>query len=510
MAVIGLVTIALTAIPVSSAAELLPRAEQVASPREAPALAQMLALAMANSEARGDLLPQLDRMLASTAGPTPLRGLVQFLRAGALLDANRGREASPAIEESIRLLPSYTAPLLLAMSIEAYNDRPALGADYLLRAAALAPEDVLNVDDYELSNLVTRLDERDEMRRLNRIAGRLFEIGWHGNDASLRSSLARRLIRERLLAGDYQGARSLLPNLLLPGDAREMLLGNEYSALWPDLEVWTGPRQTRQWSSYLNEARARWQASRDPVFAEPYVRALVTAGHNRTLVDEMLPILMARLDARGDYRLIWAAASVAKALARLGRWDEADLLYAHTMEVWPLGSDANAINLAANRALLHLYRGDAAVALREIDAVIAEIPRWGGAVSPGPLAAIHFVRACALQQMGRRAEAVSSVALAAANGSPETLVDLYLCLDQPDAARNALIEALRRDSSRAFAIDLVQIDDRPPLPSSFGRGMRAKWDALRADPRLREAVARYGRILPYSLESGAPAEAASR
>lgn len=501
--------IALAAVPSPAAAELLPRPEQIATPRERPALRRLAAMITGPYAARTDPMPELDRLLGDVAEPTPLRGFIQYLRAYQLFYTDRGREASQAIDESIRLLPAYSGPLLLGVSIEGFNDRPAKAADYLLRAIALAPDDARAVEDYTLDNLSARLRQYHEERRLELLAERLFAIGWLGDDLELRSSLAQRAIRARVRDGDLAGARATLPHLAVPDHARELLLMNDYRAIWPDIEGWTGPRQARQWEAYLREITARWQASRDPEAAAPYVHGLRRAGHYRTIVREMLPALMRRLDRQRDYGQVWAVSPVASALAWLGRWDEADALFAHVLLTWPLGSDANALNFTANRARLRLLRGDWAGALGTIEATLADVPRWGGAVSPAPLASMHFVRACALHQLGREDEALTSVSIVLQAAVLETVVDLYLCLNRPEAARAALIDALASDAGRQEVVEFVQIDGTPPLPSDFGRELEARRNRLRQDPLLREAALRYGRILPYSVQAGAPPEASA-
>jgi len=282
---------------------------------------------------------------------------------------------------------------------------------------------------------------------------------------------------------------------------------NDYRAIWADIEGWTGPRQARQWESYLRETGARWQASRDPETAAPYVRALRSAGHSRTIVRDMLPTLMRPLDRERDYGQLWAIGSVADALARLGRWDEADALFGRALQTWPLGSDANAFNLSANRARIRLLRGDWAGALAAIEATLADVPRWGGAVSPGPLAGMHFIRACALHRLGRGDEALSSVGLVVGAAALDAVVELYLCQQRPEAARTALLDAIAGEAGRQKMVEFVQVDGTPPMPSDFGRELEDGRNRLRRDPQLRAAALRYGRILSYSAQAGAPPEA---
>jgi hypothetical protein len=493
-----------------ASAEPLPDPTRIATPRERAAVERLMALITAGESARASRLAELDLLLASLPEPTALRGYAQFLRTVALLAADRDREARAAIEESIRLLPAYSGPLLLAAQIEAFGDRPGSGADYLLRAASIDPEIVRDAPDFELSALIGRLRQHDEDRRLLRLAERLFEIGWQGEDLDLRSSLAADLIRARLGSGDLAGARAALPNLVAPDDARRLLIATAYRPLWPAIEEWVGPLQRRQWQVYLTEVGARWRASGDPSHGASYARALARAGHDETLVREMLPVLMARLDAQNDYFLLWAVASVAAALARMGRWDEADALFAHMLLTWPLGSDANALNLVANRARTRLLRGDAAAALSMIDAAIADAGRYQGQVSIAPLGAMHVVRACALHRLGRGAEALRSVAIAAAGTSVDGVVNMYVCMGRPEAARTVLVDRLAREEMRAQVAEFVQIDDDRPAQSEFARFLHAGREALRGDPTILERVRPHARVLHYSARAGVPSEAAAR
>lgn len=502
--------LALPPVATPASAEPLPDPTLIATPRERAAVERLTALVTAGESARANPMAELDLLLASLPEQTPLRGYAQYLRAIVLLGEDRDREARSAIEESIRLLPSYSGPLLVAARMEAFGDRPAMGADYLLRASEIDPEIVRDSGDFELSALISRLRQTDEDRRLVRLAERLFEIGWQGEDLDLRSGLAADLIRARLGAGDVAGARAALPNLVAPDDARRLLIATAYRPIWPALEEWVGPLQRRQWQVYLTEVRARWRASRDPRHAASYARALSRAGRDETLVREMLPVLMATLDARDDYFLLWSVASVAEALARMDRWDEADALFAHTLRTWPLGSDANALNLAANRARLRLMRGDSARALPMIDAAIADAGRYRGHVSVAPLGATHFVRACALHRLGRGAEALRSVVIASAGAPVDSVVSMYLCMGRPEAARTVLIDHLAREEMRAQIAEFVQIDDEQPVASEFARSLHAGKQALKGDPPFLERVRPHARILHYSARAGVPPEAAAQ
>jgi hypothetical protein len=244
-------------------AELLPPPEQAVSESELAPLSEMLdALGTADPADPKAMLAVFDKMLEKLPEPTKFRGLVQYYRAGILTSESRTGESQDAIEESIRLLPGYSGPLILAAWIYSYSERPGTGADYLLRASRLDPEEVRKVDDYEIGNLLLRLRNARDDQRLETVSERLLEIGWTGTGVSTRSGLALEVIERKMEEGDVAGSRALVSKLLLPSHSRTLLVANRFKDIWPDVEKWAGPKQERQWSIYLAEARDRWQASK--------------------------------------------------------------------------------------------------------------------------------------------------------------------------------------------------------------------------------------------------------
>lgn len=486
-------------------AEPLPRLDQIGAPE--PVLREISDLMVSLEQPNAVRIQRLDALLAQIREPSQVRGFVQFLRAVNLNAGARTSEARIAADEAIRLLPGFSAPLLLASYLETYADRPGIGADHLLRASEIDPAIVRQIPPYELDNILSRLSGHHDVRRLGRLAERMIEINWEGADVDLRSQLGLQAIRARVAAGNVEGARALVPQLVSPQHTRSLLIDNRYRALWSDLETWGGSRQERQWPLYLSELKARFEASGDLEAAQRYAGGLRLAGHHRTVVHALAPLFARPLDRERDYDLLWVAPALADSLARLGRWDEIDPLFARAMQTWPLGSEANALNLAGNRARYRLFAGDAAGALRDLEAVLADAQRRTGEVTRGALAAMHIPRACALNSLGRGHEAVESVAAVSSAGDPAYAASLHLCFDRLDAARAALIEGLENESSREDVLAWVQPADVVPMQSDYGRRNAARGAVLRRDPALLAAVARYGRILPHPPSAGAPPEA---
>jgi tetratricopeptide (TPR) repeat protein len=485
--------------------KFLPPIENIALPAERPVLNEFAASIARSAADPAALLDAGDKALAKLPAPTKLRGMIQFMRAGALSALKRHLDALDAIQESVRLLPDYSAPLIEASSIYAYLNRPGEGADYLARAMDVDPQTVRTVDDYEIGNLMLRLDVARDERRIRALSDRLLGIGWLGTRLGSRSSLAVEAIKRRANQADVAGARALVPKLLVPSHSYSLLMDNQYRALWPDIETWAGPKLERQWTTYLAEAHARWTASKSAQSSRDYLSALLAARHYKTAARDLLP-LFEKPDRLQDFELVFAVNPLAETLARLGRWKDAEALFARAQTVWPIKEQANALNIAANYAVFLLVEGRYAEALERMDEAMAEARRWGSEVNLNAVAAMHHYRACMLHQLGRDAEAGISMAVAAASETPTEVASLQLCLGNAQAAKKALIAGLEQEDLRDGIIGFMQPPSDGPLPSDYARTMGARLDALRTDPDLLRAIAKYGRVVPWPENAGAPAE----
>jgi tetratricopeptide (TPR) repeat protein len=451
------------------------------------------------------MIAALDAALVKLREPTPLRGFVQYARAGALMQLSRWAEATDAIEESIRLLPDYSAPLITGSMVHAYSNRAGIAADYLIRASFADPVSVRTIDDYEFDNIVRRLTNDGETRRIEALSERLIAIGWVGTTLRGRSSVVRDAIKRRVDAKDFEGARQLIPKIIVPDHARELLVSNAYAAIWPDIDRWAGTRLEKLWPIYLGEARARWSASKDSASAQDYINALEHAGHDRTIIREFAP-QFDRLDAKKDYDLMYVAGRVADALARQRRWAEGIRLFEAAQMAWPLGEDANALNIIANRAKFELYQGKYGDALAHMDRAIAEALKRGAEINTNALASMHQIRACILAELGRPREASTAAAIAATFQTPDRTAHMQLCIGNQVGAKKTLLSALEDSAKRQHALELMQMPGIELPPGDYGDRLRARYAHLKADPNLLSAVARYGRILPYRTGEAAPAE----
>ena len=433
-----------------------------------------------------------------------------MMRAPLLLDEGKAREAMAAADESVRLLPDYSAPLLTAMDVYAYSDRPGQAADLLLRVSETDPQSVQLIDDYDIGNLLHRLDAVHDDKRREAIADKLLAVGWVGKRLESRSGLAYEAIKQRVASQNISGARALIPDLIVPADAYALLADKRYEPLWPDLETWAGPKLERQWSIYLREAQERFRASKAIENVRSYVTALQSAADDQRMINEVLPLLSQDLDPEHDIEFVFVVAPVAGALQRAGRWREVNDLFKRAERVWPLGSSTNALNVTANHARSLLWEGRPAEALALMDRSIEDAKKWGGGVNFDAINTMQLERACALHQLGRDGDTGTSIAAAVSGGDPDTIVTLDLCLGDVAAARNTVIQAFRTESARSSAIMLMQKPISTRCRSKYCDDLEVRFSQLRSDPALLNELKKYGRIMPFALNEAATVSPSQR
>ena len=500
-------TIALDAAgaPETPSTRRLPPLDKLVLPEEQPQLAALIgALRGPARRDPGLMLSMLDQILVDLPKPTKLRGVVQMIRAFAFEAMDRHQEAIAAIDEAIRLLPEDPGPRIAAATIHLYSNDPGLAADDILRASSLDPRAVLSLKDYEVDGLMHRLDGVRDHKRARQLSERLLALGWTGTGVRSRSELAKAAIQSAVEDGDLARARQLVPLLLDPGASYALLSLKAYQPIWGDIEAFAGPKLKTQWRAYLDEARNRWETGRDMERGADYAAALRSAGANDRLIATFLPLFDGGRDAQHDWSMLFIAPKLASALMSQGRGAEALSMYDLAAQTWPLGSSANALNLAANRANALLYSDRPAEALAQIDLAIQDSHRWPGEVNSDAIAKMHGARACILYALGRAPEAAISATIAAEAGHQREEARVALCRGDLAAARGALIKGLKFPEERPDIVDFMQPSGEPIIPTKYGRSQRAAEDALRRDPLMLAALEPYGRIMAYAENEAAP------
>jgi tetratricopeptide (TPR) repeat protein len=496
----------------AAAVPLPPPEEAVRTPAERALLERLMALAAAREDpaARPDAatraaqLAEADAILAGLSPPARLRGFVQILRAEMLGFAGRDEEATAAALEAIEILPGYSGPHYIAADVETYRDRPREAVDHYAAAAAIDPEPLAKLQDWAVNSLVRRLNQHRDDEGLLRFAEMLDRAGWRGAPDT-QSTLALVRIEARVKAGDVAGATRLLDEVVRPGAFSAILTDKRLAPLRPAAILHAGPRLEKLWPRYLAVVEAQWRWNGHERAPSLYAAALVAAGHDRSLIAAFAPRFEGPIDPADD-NVLFTAGMVARAYARLGQWERGYALLDKVDSAFAGVDTANRLNIAIARAQLLGIEGRLEEALSAYEAVIARSRGHSGEVGEHNLAIMHGQRACLLEELGRGGEASDSIRIVREREAldPASLANLLLCRGDFVGARKVIVAALDRESTRAAALDLVQLPERPPYPSARSRLQAERWARLRADPKLRAAALRYGDLLAEPLNASAP------
>jgi tetratricopeptide (TPR) repeat protein len=490
----------------AAAAPPVPMPEAVATAQERSVLPRLRRIAE-SGESSAQAAAELKLLLKDLPRPTPLRGLVQYARAMSLLDADGPQDETPAaIEESIRLLPDYAGPLLVAANFYTYHGAPGRAADDLLRASRIDPAAANVVDDYFFSGLLRRLDELDETARLAALSERFLETGWTNGKPATFSMMALKVIEARADAGRAKDGAALVQRVVTPSSFVRLLTIKKFDPLREDVEAWAGKRLEKQWPIYLDQTRQAWTQNHDLEDGYAYLTALASAGHERAAVAAFLPLFDRPLDSERDFMMVFIGSRVADRLARLGRWDEAFRLFDRLQTIWPAKESALGLNISANRGRLLVQQGRFEAGIAALDGALADAARFGPEVNRDALREMHLNRACALEALGRASEEGRSATVVEVAGDPAERATLALCRNDLPAARRAMIDGLAEALRRESVIAAMQPPGEPSYDSDYSRTLERRWQALRGDKEVLAALSQYGRVLPEPANAAAPPE----
>ncbi|MEJ8629655.1 hypothetical protein P0F65_06980 [Sphingomonas sp. I4] len=241
-----------------------PGAAQLADPlamtTDAGDQAVMAEAASAISSRTPDLA-RLNMVLAKLPRPTPLRGMVQTVRAGVLANQKDAGPAVAAIEEALRLLPDDPRPKLVAAGIFTFSGSPQRAADLWIEVSRVAPDYARMTDRYMIMALAGRLVDIGDRVRADRLNARLAEIGFSTGVAPDRSHAALARTREAWRDQRTEDAAASVSAIGDPNDLLTIYIDRGYADLWPRIADWAGPDLTGQSRRYLEELRADWQTA---------------------------------------------------------------------------------------------------------------------------------------------------------------------------------------------------------------------------------------------------------
>lgn len=461
----------------------------------------MAEVAAAVSNQDSNIKARLDAALAKLPRPTPLRGMVQMLRATVLMNDKEMGPAVAAIEEALRLLPDNPDPKFIATAVFTFSGSPQRAADIWLQASEESPEVARTMDSYLLSTLMGRLTDIGDRARADRIGARLAAIGYSAGLASDRSNAAVAQTREAIRGGNTAAALADATSIANPFDLLTLYVDRRYDVLWPRIAEWAGADLSGQSRRYLEELRGDWTAADDFDTATTYARGLGRFGATEAIVALLGPMLDRPVAAGIEY----LAPVVASALETLGRDKEALALLKKVADKSPPDEFGRGLNIDAAYVTLATMRTDWPQVLATADAFLARARGFGEGINRSALVSVTAWRGCALWQLGRREEAERPMAevLILAALSPAAAMNVHLCRGDTAAARALLIARLADPESRTWALLFVQ-PERVQMRTPLSRMMAPLEQSVRTAPDVLAAAQRVGRILPQPIGASLP------
>ncbi|MGR6330039.1 hypothetical protein ACU5AX_13310 [Sphingomonas sp. XXL09] len=452
-------------------------------------------------------LARLDVLLTKLPRPTPLRGMVQTVRAGVLANRQDAGPAVTAIEEALRLLPDDPRPKLVAAGIFTFSGSPQRAADLWIDASRLSPEFARMSDRYMIMALIGRLTDIGDRIRADRLSVRMAEIGFSTGLASERSNGALARTREAVRENQVDAAMLSVTAISDPLHLLTLYVDQRYAVLWPRIAEWAGSDLTAQSRRYLEELRADWQAGNSFETAVPYARRLSSLQAHSVIIALFLPMFdRVRPGGEQQEEAEFLAPVVARALALQGRQAEARALLAKVAAAMPANDQGNALNIDGAYLTLASAQADWPDVMRRADAFLARAKTLGPSVNKSASLQVQAWRACALHHLGQEGEAqraMADVALAEAL-LPEPAMNLYICRGEAGRARALVLSRLADPLTRDWALRFVQPTAPDIVLTPLDRLMKPVSQAVRDTPEVIVATKKVGRILPGPVNASIP------
>ncbi|NJC32527.1 hypothetical protein GGR88_000001 [Sphingomonas jejuensis] len=466
---------------------------------------KVLEEASAAVSSRSPDLARLDAVLIKLPRPTPLRGMIQSVRAGALHAQNRSAQAVAAINEGLRLLPNHPVPQLIASGIFTFTGAPQRGADLWMQASVTSPELARGTDPYMLDALIGRLYENGDRTRGDRLSARMAEIGFSTALASARSHAALARTREAVQNQQLEEALRGIALISNPADLEVLFVDRRYEDLWPRIAEWGGTDFDPVSRRYLEELRGDWVAAGDLNTATEYARRLSLLRADAAVVELFLPLFdEVRVGAPQD-GMEFLAPVVARSMIVVGRHEDAYRLLEKVAAAYPEDAGGNSLNIDAAFVSLAMEQANWPEVISSADRFLRAAEALGPSINRSPLIAVRSALACAYSRTAQMEDARLPAAevLLAANVMPGSALNLHLCRGDTAAAQALIVARLEDVVTRDWALRFVQAPGpRRGTPLELLTGPTA--DQVRAAPEVIAAANKHGRILPAALARSLP------
>lgn len=393
----------------------------------------------------------------------------------------------------------------MLMATAMATDRNYVAAEALSAALLLDPVKAQTIDIGMIWSVMDATHEmNDDGYHRHMVQQALWQVRYSPDDAAQRAGLQSvwaELCEFDVDRGEITKAQSYLTAIVDPYQIVRLRADNRYrQALLDDSRYADKDAVNRRYIDYM-----RRQAAAQPrriagqqVLAEA-LRSVGEPAESLAVTDAVIgkihsaPADQLPFDDLAD-NLRWMLDSRAKALSRLGRWDEAlSAAQVASAEANQRKKDlaSQTINLGEMLYLL----GRPQEALRTVSDLNGDTTSEYGTME------LAQVKVCAYAQLGDKAKAraATDTLLAHPNLDPEAVRSALLCMDDEDGLAKVVLRRLEDPLTRNYELATDQAYAPTPNLTPFLATMARRLDAVLHRPDVRTALTRYGVVESYPL-----------
>jgi len=425
---------------------------------------------------------------------------------------NANRESQGVYESLIRageIAPDlrnfeYWQMLMAAAVTTGHNY---VAAEALSAALLAAPAKAQGID---IGLIWTIMDATREMNdggyHRHMLQQALWQAGYRPDDEAKRAGLQSfwaELFEYDVDHGETGQAQSYLTEIFDPYQIVRLRADNRYrQALLGDSRYADNDVVNRRYIDYLRKQAADQPRSvaAQQLLAEA-LRNVGAPAESLAVIDTAIEKINSAPADRPPFddladNLRWMLDSRAKALSRLGRWNEAlSAAQAARDEANRQKKDVASQTINFGEMLYRLGRPQEALrAVQDVD---------GNTASEYGLSELAQVKVCAYAQSGEKAKARAAVdaLLVHPNLDPESVRSALLCIDDEDRLAQVILGRLKDQLTRNYELAADQAYAPTPNPTPFLATMARRLNTVLHRPDVRAALSRYGVVESYPLTS---------
>jgi tetratricopeptide (TPR) repeat protein len=444
-----------------------------------------------------DPLAMLDAALAAIPDTSRANAMLMTNRAEVLVRLGQDEQAERAYEAALARYPDHAAILTSAINFLSFTEfHRDEAADHWLRLATIDADAARAVPDDTFARLVAGLDIPGQRRRALALLDGLDVIGYDHSRSGVQSLADSLRFRDLVARNERAGASEVLARMGSPDLLAGFAVDNAYRDYWPEIG-WDDPARReaalRAWFAVLAQ-----EAGGDPAALGALIERMRPYVPPATLLATYEePFTQGLVSQDMERRASFAGWTQALIHAYLAAEDPAgaERLHEQAAQAFTDGPAHIRLGLAVQRAEMLADLGRYADAQATLAPVIGDPDL--AMLSRTMVERLHTVRLRARHGLGQLQPGDVSLTLMRQWLTWELLeaVDAHMQIGEVTAARDALRRRLRMDEFYPQALVFLQPTDAGVRTPAM-RQREIMLAQLRADPRLREALERRGRVLP--------------